>query len=77
MLIIIGKPECSRCDKTKKYLEERNIPYQYKTLNEDISLEQLRDIFSDVSILPAVLDDEDVIGTSEDLVRYLKNETPF
>ena len=41
---IYGKPGCTNCDKSKLLCDMKGVSYNYKTIGQDITLEQLNEM---------------------------------
>lgn len=69
---IYGKPDCGYCKKAVKILEENNISYQYYTVGEDISKEELEDSLGrTITTVPQIINQGGYIGGYTDLCDYL------
>ena len=75
MYTIYGKSDCSSCQQAVVLLEMEDIPYEYKKLGVDYTLESLMKISPIVRSFPLVTtksgDDEVVVGGYKDLVEHL------
>ncbi|MBF0780216.1 MULTISPECIES: glutaredoxin-like protein NrdH [unclassified Granulicatella] len=53
-VVVYSKPNCMQCNFTKKFLEERNIPFKVKDVMEDeVALEEVKAL--GFSSLPVVV----------------------
>lgn len=43
-LVIVGKSGCTHCDMAKRLCESQGFGYTYKTIHEDVSVQQLEEI---------------------------------
>jgi glutaredoxin len=43
-VLIYGRPNCSFCTKAKHYCEQNGLDYEYKTVHDDITVEQLTEM---------------------------------
>jgi glutaredoxin len=55
MITIYGKENCKYCDAAKTLLNSRNIKYVYKSLPEDISLEEFKELFPGRKTVPQII----------------------
>lgn len=54
-VIIYGKPGCTNCDKAKMLCNIKSIDYQYYTVGQDVTVEQLQEkVGTNVSTLPQI-----------------------
>lgn len=62
MIIMYGTEQCPNCIKVKKYLEENNHEYGYKTVNVDIMTHELQEIIGRIprSVPIITMDDIEV-----------------
>jgi glutaredoxin len=66
---IIGKEECSFCVLAKNLLDNKNIPYEYKNLGEDIGITELKSRVPNVRSVPVVFINDVHIGGYRELER--------
>ena len=76
MYTIYGKSDCSSCQQAVVLLEMEDIPYEYKKLGVDYTLESLMKISPIMRSFPLVTTkggdgNEVVIGGYKDLVEHL------
>lgn len=81
MFEIYGKNNCVWCDRAKSLLSSKGLPFKYLELGKDFDLEELYEAFGSVKTLPQISHDFGgytgwgIIGTYEDLVKWLKHST--
>ncbi len=80
-VVIVGKENCTFCIQAVQTCERKGIPFSYKKIHEDITLEQVEVIANNkVSSVPQIYISEDglntYIGGFTDFRKYLEtNET--
>lgn len=67
MIVIYGKPACAFCDAAKNLLNSKGIPYEYRQLGADFTVEELKEIAPRASSFPQVFVDGQNIGGFEQL----------
>lgn len=51
MVVIYGKTQCSSCEQAKAVLKSRGIPFEYKQLDKDYTMEELMDKLDELGML--------------------------
>jgi glutaredoxin len=70
--IIIGTKICPFCVTAKNFATERNIPYDYKILNEDINMEEaIKLVGQTFRSVPQIIVDGKHVGGCDDFIRYI------
>ena len=62
MIKVYGKPDCTWCTAAKKLLEDRNIPFEYFSVGEDVGIDFILESFPGVRTVPIVQVNEKHIG---------------
>ena len=80
MVIIYGTPNCSYCARAKEICEINNLPYTYKTVKVDVTVEQLTEMVgSPVKTVPQIFMSNDgfteYVGGFNQLQTKIKNMT--
>jgi glutaredoxin 3 len=66
MIEIYGKPSCPFCDKAKQLCEREGYSYEYKSLGQDYTTEQLFEVFPTARTFPQIrVDDINIGGYTE------------
>ena len=71
---VYGTPTCGNCKKVVNFLTENNVEHDYKTVNSDISVEELTDVIGRVPrTVPVIVVDgsEEVFGDLKTMVGGL------
>ena len=74
MYTIYSKPSCSYCLQAKQLLETKQLPFAYKQLGADYTLQELLEVSPNARTFPVILKDEELIGGFNNLVEYLKQQ---
>ena len=72
MILIYGKPNCPFCERAKALCEQRNFDFEYKTLNEDYSKEQLLEWFPGARTVPQIVVSGVKVGGYEQFTKYIE-----
>lgn len=64
MYIVYGKPNCPFCEKAKGVLTAKGLEFEYKTLDEDYSRDDLLDVCRPFRVIPRTM--PQIIETTED-----------
>ena len=72
MYTIYSKPSCSYCLQAKQLLETKQLPFVYKQLGADYTLQELLEVSPTARTFPVILKGEELIGGYSDLVESLK-----
>lgn len=67
MIVIYGKSACAFCEAAKNLLNSKGIPYEYKMLGADYTVEELKEIAPRAQTFPQVFVDGANIGGFEQL----------
>lgn len=74
---VYGQEHCSWCKEAKKYLTEKNIPFQYLTIGEDIDAKTLtEEIAVGARTIPVITVNGHWIGGYTDLRNYVEHDYP-
>ena len=74
MYTIYSKPSCSYCLQAKQLLEMKQLPFVYKQLGKDYTLQELLEVSPTSRTFPVIVKDGEVIGGFNNLVEYLKQQ---
>ena len=74
MYTIYSKPSCSYCLQAKQLLEMKQLPFVYKQLGADYTLQELLEVSPTSRTFPVIVKDGEVIGGFNNLVEYLKQQ---
>ncbi len=73
MIKIYGKENCPRCVQAKKLCEAQGKAYEYFTVGEDITREELIELCPEpVRTVPQIFDSGEYVGGADQLIEYLK-----
>jgi glutaredoxin len=72
---VYGKPDCPFCTKAVQILQDNNIPYQYYSIGDHITKEELEEMLGmTVKSVPVILNGIRYVGGYEQLCDYLIEE---
>ena len=74
MYTIYSKPSCSYCSQAKQLLEMKQLPFVYKQLGKDYTLQELLEVSPTARTFPVILKDGELIGGYSDLCEYLNQQ---
>ena len=74
MYTIYSKPSCSYCLQAKQLLETKQLPFVYKQLGADYTLQELLEVSPTSRTFPVIVKDGEVIGGFNNLVEYLNQQ---
>ena len=74
MYTIYSKPSCSYCLQAKQLLEMKQLPFVYKQLGKDYTLQELLEVSPTSRTFPVILKGEELIGGYSDLCEYLNQQ---
>ena len=74
MYTIYSKPSCSYCLQAKQLLEMKQLPFVYKQLGADYTLQELLEVSPNARTFPVILKDEELIGGFANLCEYLNQQ---
>ena len=74
MYTIYSKPNCSFCSQAKDLLTMEQLPFEYKQLGTNYSLQEFMEIFPNARTFPMIVKDGEVVGGFNDLAESLKQE---
>lgn len=66
-----NNPPCGYCEAAKTLLKVKNIDHEITVVGEDITKEQLLQMFPNVRTFPVVIDDQDYIGGFKELRNWV------
>jgi len=73
MINIFGKHDCNWCNLAKEAVEQRNLPYKYFYVGEDVGIDFILENFPGVKTVPIIQVNGNHIGGYQDLIRYLED----
>ena len=73
MIMIYGKPGCTFCEQAKNLCITRGYVYEYKTLDEDYTKEQLLETFPGARTVPQIVVNGLKVGGYNDFVKYIED----
>lgn len=71
MVTIYGKPSCGYCVMAKTLCEQKSVPYQYLTLDEDYTAEEFFEKFPTARTFPQIMIESEAIGGYSELEARL------
>ena len=74
MYTIYSKPSCGYCSLAKQLLEIQQLPFEYKQLGTNYSLQEFMELFPNARTFPMIVKDGECIGGYNNLVEYLKQQ---
>ena len=74
MYTIYSKPSCSYCLQAKQLLEAKQLPFVYKQLGVDYTLQELWEVSPNARAFPVILKDGELIGGFTNLCEYLNQQ---
>ena len=74
MYTIYSKPSCSYCLQAKQLLETKQLPFVYKQLGVDYTLQELWEVSPNARTFPVILKDGELIGGFTNLCEYLNQQ---
>lgn len=72
MILIYGKPNCPFCERAKALCEQRNFDFEYRTLDEDYTREQLLEWFPGARTVPQIVVSGVKVGGYEQFTKYIE-----
>ena len=72
MYTIYSKPNCGYCLQAKDLLTMEQLPFEYKQLGTNYSLQEFMELFPNARTFPMIVKDGEVVGGFNNLVEYLK-----
>lgn len=73
MITIYGKTQCPYCDRAKKLCTERNLEFEYKNVEYNEYLNELKEKIPNVRSVPQIWVQGDHVGGFTELVQYLED----
>ena len=74
MYTIYSKPSCSYCLQARQLLETKQLPFVYKQLGADYTLQELLEVSPNARTFPVILKDGELIGGFTNLCEYLNQQ---
>lgn len=75
---LYGKSNCSYCKLAERFLQNRNIPYDYVSASDPGVTEYLIEhVNADIKSVPVIVVDGVYIGGYEELQKYILENTTF
>ena len=72
MITIYGKPSCGFCTKAKRFVEGRNLAYEYKDVTTSTFMEELKTAYPEAKSVPQIWVNGERIGGYNELVSYIE-----
>ena len=73
--IIIGTTTCPYCVTAKKFASERDIPYDYRVLGEDIEMDEaIKLVGQTFRTVPQIIVDGKHVGGCDDFIRFVNSQ---
>lgn len=72
MILIYGKPGCSYCESAKALCDARGYIYEYLTLGEDYTREQLLETFPLAKTVPQIVVNGVKVGGFTEFTKYIE-----
>jgi len=66
-----SNPPCMYCEKAKNLVKTKGVEHEIKTVGEDLTVEELREMFPNARTFPIVLEDGNMIGGCNELENHL------
>lgn len=76
-IVVYSKPNCPACVQVKHFLESKKANYIEKKLNEDFTVEQLLETYSDAKSFPVVVVDGFRIENSQLQKLFVETSEKF
>lgn len=71
MITIYGKENCTECDKAKLICQMRGVPFEYKQVGVDLTLEDLEKVVgTKVRAVPQIFDSGVYVGNYQALRKH-------
>lgn len=74
MIEIYGKADCSYCVKAKNLLDTHMVAYDYFSIGEDITTEEVIEKFPGVRTVPVVAVNGNLLGGYEQLAQLIEEK---
>ncbi len=74
MIEIYGKADCSYCIKAKNLLDTHMVAYDYFSIGEDITTEEVIEMFPGVKTVPVVAVNGNLLGGYEQLAQLIEEK---
>jgi glutaredoxin 3 len=71
MITVYTREGCVHCEAAKNLLQRKGISYVEKKIGVDVSREDLSSLYPNVRTTPVVVDDDKLIGGSDNLREYV------
>ena len=73
-IVIYGKSNCSYCKLAERALQQKDIPYEYKSAETPEVVQHLvENVSPNIRSVPVVIVDDIYIGGYEELQNYIRN----
>lgn len=73
MILIYGKPGCGYCEAAKHLCDSRGYIYEYLTLDEDYTKDQLLETFPGARTVPQIVINGLKVGGYNDFIKYIED----
>lgn len=75
MIEVYGKPDCNYCVKAKNFLDSKSIAYDYYTVGQDITTEEVIERFPSARSVPVVVVNGTHIGGYDELQKLIEEKS--
>lgn len=72
MIDIYGKPNCPFCSQAVDLCEKMHLPYSYKTVGDDLSREDLLEMFPNAKTVPQISVHGQPVGGFSEFEAYIE-----
>jgi len=73
MITIYGKSACPWCDRAKDLAERYELEYEYKSVDNETYLTELREVVPGAKTVPQIIWNGNVIGGYNDFATEIEN----
>lgn len=77
MITIYGKSSCPWCDRAKELAEAYKFEYEYKSVDHEYYLNELKEIVPNAKTVPQIIWNGNVIGGYNDFATEIENTRSF
>ena len=71
---IYGSVGCFYCDQMKELCKRAEVPYEYITIEKDITRDEFQKLYPDVQTTPHVVIDGEVVGGLVEAAKFFLKE---
>jgi glutaredoxin 3 len=72
--VVWSKDNCGFCEQAKNLLKIKNIDYEERKIGYGYTREQLLEIAPNARAVPQIFINDQLVGSYQDLVKYLKEQ---